>query len=83
KAEVSGQWKDVKIAPKISITAKALWMVYLLLTFLCFISYLLVVVEPFDAICYTFSTLSTGGFAPSDASMTDKPLGMRIVCAIF
>ncbi|MDN9007533.1 potassium transporter TrkG [Francisella tularensis] len=83
KAEVSGQWKDDKIAPKISSTAKALWMVYLLLTFLCFISYLLVGVEPFDAICYTFSTVSTGGFAPSDASMTDKPLGMLIVCAIF
>lgn len=52
KAEVSGQWKDDKIVPKISSTAKALWMVYLLLTFLCFISYLLIGVKPFDIICY-------------------------------
>lgn len=83
KAEISGQWKDDKIAPKISSTAKALWMVYLLLTFLCFVSYLIVGMGPFDAICYTFSTVSTGGFAPSDASMTDKPFGVLLVCGIF
>lgn len=83
KAEISGQWKDDKIAPKISSTAKALWMVYLLLTFLCFVSYLVVGMGPFDAICYTFSTVSTGGFAPSDASMTDKSFGVILVCGIF
>ena len=83
KAEIAGQWKDEKIAPKISSTAKALWMVYLLFTFLCFLSYMLIGMNPFDAICYTFSTVSTGGFAPSDASMTDKSTGVLIVCGIF
>jgi len=83
KAEISGQWKDDKIAPKISSTAKALWMVYLLLTFLCFVSFLIVGMGPFDAICYTFSTVSTGGFAPSDASMTDKPFSVLLVCGVF
>lgn len=58
-------------------------MVYLLLTFLCFISYLLIGVKPFDAVCYTFSTVSTGGFAPSDASMTDKPFGMLVCMCNF
>lgn len=84
KAEVSGQWKDNKIIPKISSTAKKhfVWL-YLLLTFLCFISYLLIGVKPFDAVCYTFSTASTGGFAISDTSMTDKPFVMLVVCAIF
>ncbi|MED7819933.1 MULTISPECIES: potassium transporter TrkG [unclassified Francisella] len=83
KAEVTGQWKDDKIAPKISSTAKALWLVYLLLTFLCFISYLAVGMGPFDAICYTFSTVSTGGFTPSDASMTNKSTGVLLVCGVF
>ncbi len=83
KAEIAGQWKDEKIAPKISSTAKALWLVYLLFTFLCFLSYLAVGMNPFDAICYTFSTVSTGGFTPTDASMTDKSTGVLIVCAIF
>lgn len=83
KAEISGQWKDEKIAPKISSTAKALWLVYLLFTFLCFFSYLLVGMDPFDALCYTFSTVSTGGFTPTDASMTDKSTGVLIVCGIF
>ena len=83
KAEIAGQWKDEKIAPKISSTAKALWLVYLLFTFLCFLAYMLVGMNPFDAICYTFSTVSTGGFAPSDASMTDKSTGVLVVCAIF
>ncbi|QIV95054.1 potassium transporter TrkG [Allofrancisella frigidaquae] len=83
KAEIAGQWKDEKLTPKISSTAKALWMVYLLFTFLCFISYIIVGMDPFNAICYTFSTVSTGGFAPSDASMTDKSTGVLIVCGIF
>ncbi|WP_150466803.1 potassium transporter TrkG [Francisella sp. SYW-9] len=83
KAEVTGQWKDDKIAPRISSTAKALWLVYLLLTFLCFISYIIVGMGPFDAICYTFSTVSTGGFTPSDASMTNKSTGVLLVCGIF
>ncbi|APC97869.1 potassium transporter TrkG [Francisella frigiditurris] len=83
KAEISGQWKDEKLAPKISSTAKALWFVYILFTILCFFSYLIVGLDPFDAICYTFSTVSTGGFAPSDASMTDKSNGVLLVCMIF
>ncbi len=83
KAEIAGQWKDEKLAPKISSTAKALWLVYILFTILCFFSYMLVGMDPFDAICYTFSTVSTGGFAPSDASMTDKSTGVLIVCMIF
>ncbi|MBD5784411.1 potassium transporter, partial [Francisella tularensis subsp. holarctica] len=50
KAVVSVQWKDDKLAPNISISAKALCRVYLYLTYLCFISYILDGVEPFTAI---------------------------------
>ena len=82
-AETSSPWKDEKISPKISSTAKALWGIYLLLTFLCFISYLLAGLDVFNALCYTLSTVSTGGFAPCDASMSNMPTSVIIVCIVF
>ncbi|WP_150466802.1 TrkH family potassium uptake protein [Francisella sp. SYW-9] len=83
KAEVTGLGKDEKIAPRISTTAKAMWLVYVLLTFICFIAYLLVGMGPFDAICYAFSTISTGGFAPTDAGMTAQSKPVIYVCIFF
>ena len=83
KAEATGYKKDEKLAPKISSTAKVLWLVYLLITFLCIICYMLAGMGPFDAICYAFSTVANGGFAPSDASMENKSPAVLVVCIVF
>jgi trk system potassium uptake protein TrkH len=69
KAETPGPIKDQKLTPRIAQTARALWSVYLLLTVLCALGYWLAGMTPFDAIAHSFTTVSTGGLSPYDASM--------------
>jgi trk system potassium uptake protein TrkH len=69
KAETPGPMKDQKLTPRITQTAKALWAVYVLLTVLCAGGYYLAGMDAFDAIGHAFSTLSTGGYSPHDASL--------------
>lgn len=69
RAEFTGPVKDNKLTPRITQTAKAIWAIYVFLTLLCIISYRIGGMDMFDAICYGFSTVSTGGFAPHDTSM--------------
>jgi trk system potassium uptake protein TrkH len=68
-AETPGPVKDQKLTPRIAHTAKALWIVYLVLTIACAAAYWLAGMGAFDAIGHAFSTLSTGGFSPYDASL--------------
>jgi len=69
KTEITGVAKDDKITPRIASTAKALWSVYFILNLLCILSFYLAGMSLFDAVCYAFGTLSTGGFAPHTASI--------------
>jgi trk system potassium uptake protein TrkH len=61
RTETPGSFKDNKYTPRITSTAKALWTVYLILVLCCFISFLLLGLNWFDAIGETFGTVSTGG----------------------
>jgi trk system potassium uptake protein TrkH len=67
-AEFSGQQTD-KIHPRIKDAAKRLIAIYSLLT--CLEIALLIIggMPFFDAICYSFSTLSTGGFSTHNNGM--------------
>jgi trk system potassium uptake protein len=69
KAETPGQLKDTRITPRITETAKALSLVYVLITAACAGSYWAAGMEPFDAIAHSFSTVSTGGFSTHDANL--------------
>ena len=69
KAEIPGPMKESKLTPRIAETAKALWYVYLAITIACALAYWLAGMTLFDAICHSFSTVSTGGFSTHDASM--------------
>ncbi len=69
KAEVPGISVD-KLSPRISDTAKSLWLLYVLLTFIEFVL-LSFQMSMFDALCHSFSTLSTGGFSPMGASVEE------------
>ncbi len=69
KAEIPGPMKESKLTPRIAETAKALWYVYLAITIACALAYWLAGMTVFDAICHSFSTVSTGGFSTHDASM--------------
>ncbi|MCP5157936.1 MAG: potassium transporter [Gammaproteobacteria bacterium] len=69
RASTPGPMKDEKLTPRITETAKNLWYIYVGLNFLCFLAYWLAGMSPFDAVCYSFTTVALGGFAPHDASI--------------
>ena len=69
RAETPGPVKDTKLTPRITETAKALWYVYLAFTIACMISYMLVGMGWFDALCHAFSTVAIGGFSTHDLSI--------------
>ena len=68
RAETPGPVKDTRLTPRITETAKALWYVYLGITVLCALAYLLAGMGLFDAICHAFSTVAIGGFSTYDES---------------
>ncbi|MEK9806469.1 MAG: TrkH family potassium uptake protein [Halieaceae bacterium] len=84
RAESAGPAKDTKLTPRITGTAKALFQIYVGLTALCALSYTVVGMPIFDAICHAFSTVAIGGFSTHDASMgyfeNDQIL---LVCTLF
>jgi len=84
KAETPGPVKDEKLTPRITQTAKALWLVYLFLTAACALAYHLAGMDIFDAIGHAFSTLSTGGFSPYDASLAHFRSGpIEVIAMVF
>jgi trk system potassium uptake protein TrkH len=69
RASTPGPMKDEKLTPRITETAKNLWFSYVALNLACFLAYWLAGMSPFDAICYSFTTIALGGLAPHDASI--------------
>ncbi len=67
KAEAPGPVVD-KLSPRITETAKILWLVYLGFTVAETILLLLGGMSLFDALCHTFGTMATGGFSNYNAS---------------
>lgn len=76
RAEVPGAVKDTKLTPRITDTAKRLWMVYAGLTALCALALRGAGMSWFDAVNHAFSVMSLGGFSTHDASIGyfDSPL---------
>ncbi|MGD9592801.1 MAG: TrkH family potassium uptake protein [Candidatus Berkiella sp.] len=68
RTEITGPVKDDKLTPRITHTAKAIWVIYLLITLACMLCFRLAGMDWFDAICHSFSTVSTGGFSTHDSS---------------
>ncbi len=68
KAEAAGPTKD-KLAPRITETARLLWGVYVLLTFLETVLLLLGGMSFFDALCHSIGTVATGGFSTKNTSV--------------
>lgn len=68
-AETPGPMKDSKLAPRITETAKNLWLVYASITLACILCLKLAGMSWFDAICHAFATMGLGGFSTHDASI--------------
>jgi trk system potassium uptake protein len=84
KAETPGPMKDTKMTPRIAETAKGLWLVYVLVSAACIVSYQQAGMSWFDAFCHGFSTMGLGGFSTHDASFGhfDSP-AIEMVAIIF
>ena len=82
-AEVTGITHD-KLRPRVSSSAKGLWLVYFVLTILIIVMLSFTDMSLFEAICHGLSTMSTGGFSLPDMTLhlwdTDY---VRIVLCVF
>jgi hypothetical protein len=58
RAETPGPLKDSKLTPRITETAKALWLIYLGITVTCALAYWLGGMTLFDAVGHAFSTVA-------------------------
>jgi trk system potassium uptake protein len=70
KAETPGPMKDSKLTPRITETAKNLWLVYFGITIACIISLKIAGMDWFDSICHAFAAMGLGGFSTHDASIS-------------
>jgi trk system potassium uptake protein TrkH len=69
KAETPGPMKDSALTPRITETARNLWLVYLGITIACILSLKVVGMSWLDAICHAFAAMGLGGFSTHDASI--------------
>jgi trk system potassium uptake protein TrkH len=69
KAETPGPEKE-KVTPKITATAKILWMVYCGLTAILTGLYLLGGMNWFDALCHAFVIIASGGVSTKNAGLS-------------
>ncbi|MDE7159517.1 MAG: TrkH family potassium uptake protein [Muribaculaceae bacterium] len=82
-AEVTGITHD-KLRPRVSNTAKSLWLIYIILTGCLTVLLLFSGMKFFDAVCYGLSIMSTGGFAVADQSVLDLgSIYVKIVVTVF
>ncbi|HXH02071.1 MAG TPA: potassium transporter TrkG, partial [Candidatus Competibacteraceae bacterium] len=84
RAETPGPMKDEKLTPRITHTARALWLVYVGLNVACALAYWGAGMSPFDAVTHAFGTIATGGFSNYDASFAQfqSPL-LEVIATVF
>lgn len=84
KAETPGPMKDAKLTPRITETARNLWLVYFGITLACIVSLKIAGMSWFDAVCHAFAAMGLGGFSTHDASIGffNSP-AIEIVLIIF
>ena len=69
QTESPGPNKENKLTPRITETARALWLIYVSLTIICALCYWYAGMDVFDAISHSFSTIAIGGFSTHDLSI--------------
>ncbi|MGN0729784.1 TrkH family potassium uptake protein [Treponema sp.] len=83
KAETTGPEKG-KFTPKVTTTAKILWFIYLGMTAVQTLLLKMAGMDFIDALCHAFSTLSTGGFSPRNASIGSyNSAAVDWICFLF
>jgi trk system potassium uptake protein TrkH len=81
-AEMPGITPD-KLHPRITETAKRLWIIYVALTFIETIFLMFGGLSLFDALCHSFGTVSTGGFSTKNASLANFSPYTQYIVVLF
>ncbi|HEX9683391.1 MAG TPA: TrkH family potassium uptake protein [Acidimicrobiales bacterium] len=68
RSEAPGPTAD-RLTPRVGETARRLWLIYVVLTVGTIVALLVTGLSVYDAVAHAFSTVSTGGFSPYDASI--------------
>jgi trk system potassium uptake protein TrkH len=69
KGQAPGTAKEERLTPRITATARSLWLVYALITVAGVVSLRICGMSWFDAICHAFSAVGLGGFSTHDRSV--------------
>lgn len=72
-----------KLVPKIRITAKLLYSIYLFMTVVVFLLLLLGKMPVFDSLCMSFGTAGTGGFSVRNSGQADYTMYQQAVMTVF
>jgi len=83
-AEVTGITHD-KIRPRISQTAKSLWLIYIVLTMLLVVLLWLGPMSLFESVCHAFGAISTGGYSSSTNGIAEwhNSVYIKVVLIVF
>lgn len=81
-AEMTGVYYE-KLSPRIADTAKILWGLYIGLTVIAAVLLHVFGMDVFDAICQSFSTIATGGFATYNDSLISCNPAIQYTIAFF
>jgi trk system potassium uptake protein TrkH len=68
QAEAPGPTGE-RLTPRVRETARRLWGVYIGFTIALAVAYFLAGMSPYDAVSHSFTTVSTGGYSPYQASL--------------
>jgi trk system potassium uptake protein TrkH len=71
-----------KVKPHLRATIYMIFIIYLLISVICLTALLIAKMDVFNAICYTFSTVSTGGFMFNDGGLAVFPHYVRAILMI-
>jgi trk system potassium uptake protein TrkH len=84
KAEMPGPMKERKLTPRITQTAKALWLIYIGLTVACIGALRWAGLDWFDAVCHGCSAMALGGFSTRDANVASfDSAAVEAVLSVF
>lgn len=81
-AEMPGITPD-KLHPRITQTAKRLWLIYIFLTLIETIFLVLAGMSFFDAINHAFATMATGGFSTQNTSIAEYSALIQYIIIVF
>lgn len=81
-AEVPGVTPD-KLTPRITQTAKNLWVIYVVLTLLCTLFLMFGGMSLYDSLCHAFAALATGGFGTKNDSVASFSPYLQYVLIVF